>query len=1234
MSMRSQKRIKTKLRNPSFYSKMGLLVLSSSLTFSVNAGNSWLSRSVVKEQPQQQKQKIKYAYSTSSAVTKRSAASVDSSLTTFDITVSLHNSPAGDDDASTTGNDEQTKYEEILGHFADAICEQSNGAHKLAKVSLFKNSNHQSKADIVWNDKEWPRAHPSGFGANGMHIFFGDVFPGGSGGADYDMLANPIAAGYTLGHEWGHYTYGVFDEYKGNDPLTKSDRSPQNTDIGPTPSIMHSQWRAVNGDAKWLNHSTSNNIGDTARTAQGRVYGKSAWDVLVQDTKDDPKSGAKTAQPSRTRYTALSSVAPDATDSWVKEELPAGQTDCRDELNIVWVAGNLDIDILIDRSGSMRGNAIINARQAAKLLVDATSEGDAALGVDSFSSSHRVDSAFQAIPTSGSTVKTSIKNIIDNINASGGTALYDGALGGLNSLQSYQTANNSNSPGVVFILADGDDNSSSSNLSSTVAAYQAANIPIFSFGYGSASPTGPLLSLANSTGGRYFSSPTTLAEITNSFLQANAVASNSQNLLASSFALPTTGSSISTFIDDGIKDSNLFISWAGSINNITITALDPSSTPRPEVVFDCTALSTGVSCTAKLDEALLDLHGRGEWTIQYVNNLASDIDVDMNVIGEPSDSGAFTVSVDGTTGSEVTYPAPFIVTAAITKGNMVTGVNIVGTLTAPNNTETHFDLYDDGTNGDAIASDGIYSAILPYQTNGTYQVAVDVDNSNNTAAFTSTGILTPTEDGTQPAIPVLPAINENFFRVVKASLVVSGVPFSDGDDSTGFATGITADNSPIDSVINTAGDIDYYLLNGIDLASDLVVRVTDMSLGMLPKVTVYENDGSTEVITDALLAANISQTGYFYIVIPAAQLQSGMYISIEHEDTAVAQGGYQLSAGQALTTDVPPNISPTANDDSESLRAGAQVQIDLLANDSDADGDALTLTSVDSSATTGTVTIGTGGVVTYDTGTAYNTLGAGITVNDTFTYIVSDGNGGFTQANVTVSVLGNTPPTTVDDSATVQAGDMIQINVLTNDSDADGDTLTIDSVDTSATTGTVTIDTGGLITFDTSTAFDNLASGTTVIDTYTYTVSDGFGGMTTATVSITVKANTSPVATADTATVSEDATVTISVLTNDTDAEMHTLTVSSTDSSGLKGTLTGNDTLTYDPNGQFDSLNSGETATETFTYIVSDERGATSTGTVTVTITGVDDKKSSSGGGSFGWWTLAILLVGLRRLRN
>ena len=101
--------------------------------------------------------------------------------------------------------------------------------------------------------------------------------------------------------------------------------------------------------------------------------------------------------------------------------------------------------------------------------------------------------------------------------------------------------------------------------------------------------------------------------------------------------------------------------------------------------------------------------------------------------------------------------------------------------------------------------------------------------------------------------------------------------------------------------------------------------------------------------------------------------------------------------------------------------------------------------------------------------------------------------------------------------------------------------------------------------------------------------------------------NEMPVANDDTATTDEDNSVTINVLANDTDEDGDTLTIT-----GISGSPTGSvtidgDNIIYNPNGQFESLNAGETATNTFTYTVSDGNGLNDTATVTVTINGIDE---------------------------
>lgn len=124
----------------------------------------------------------------------------------------------------------------------------------------------------------------------------------------------------------------------------------------------------------------------------------------------------------------------------------------------------------------------------------------------------------------------------------------------------------------------------------------------------------------------------------------------------------------------------------------------------------------------------------------------------------------------------------------------------------------------------------------------------------------------------------------------------------------------------------------------------------------------------------------------------------------------VGQEWYDEQAEQASATDVtvnpgaatdidedlPPNLAPVANDDAVSTGVGATVRINVLANDSDADGDLLTVTGV-GDPSNGAATVNPDDTVTYDPDGCF--VGT-----DTFTYTISDGLGGTDTALVTVRV--------------------------------------------------------------------------------------------------------------------------------------------------------------------------------------------------------------------------------------
>ena len=181
------------------------------------------------------------------------------------------------------------------------------------------------------------------------------------------------------------------------------------------------------------------------------------------------------------------------------------------------------------------------------------------------------------------------------------------------------------------------------------------------------------------------------------------------------------------------------------------------------------------------------------------------------------------------------------------------------------------------------------------------------------------------------------------------------------------------------------------------------------------------------------------------------------------------------------------NDPPMAQMDSEITDENMPVTIPVLANDSDPDGDRLTVESV-TQPSNGTVT-NNGTDVTYTPYPDFNGM-------DTFTYTVSDGNGGTDTTMVMVAVaVVNGPPVAQEDSGITDEDVAVTIRVLANDSDPDGDRLTVESV-RQPLNGTVR-NNGTDVTYTPYPDFNGT-------DTFTYTVSDGNGGTDSATVTVDV----------------------------------------------------------------------------------------------------------------------------------
>ncbi len=610
------------------------------------------------------------------------------SPTVFDVTISLYNDPSGDNDPSIEkGSEQQTAYEKIVRSWADGVCEASGGSHKLGTVRLFRRGAFAS-ADVVWNEREHPRASPSGFGVPGGHIVFGDVFPDGQGpGQDLKLLDDPATSGSTLAHQWEVYVDGK--ESHGADGLS---------------------------------------------------------------------------------------------------ELLDGS--CRSELEIEWMDGDdLELELVIDRSRSMEGVPLEAAKAAAKTVVDAVPADRTVLGVASFDDQVRQDVPMTSI--FGSVQRTSFKQTIGGISSGGESAVFDAASQALTVLQDYREVSKTRANRAVFLLTDGLDNSSGESKSSVTEEYRAAGVPLITFGYGDFAPDGVLRKLADDTGGLFFSSAKNFSEIQSAFLSALSSVSSMVTLKSFSASIParSQGELTSYLADHTLKSQVLLASYEGPYYAVLLGTL-------------CQSVDGTSSCLEQNE-----LYGAtGARSFSAYNNSDAPVVVSGTVYAIPLIGRTYDLVAASASGSTVTYPEPIVLTATVSQGVRITGVNVVAIITHPKGAVETVALHDDGRDGDAVAGDGIYSLVLGYDADGTYGITVRADNAAGTASFARQGYVSALDvNGHEPPPAPQVLVSEKFQREARIQVAVSGLAASGDDDHANVPTGtpLPADNTKI------AGRIDF-----------------------------------------------------------------------------------------------------------------------------------------------------------------------------------------------------------------------------------------------------------------------------------------------------------------------------------------------------------------------------------------------------------------------------------------
>ncbi|WP_318489930.1 retention module-containing protein, partial [Photobacterium leiognathi] len=680
---------------------------------------------------------------------------------------------------------------------------------------------------------------------------------------------------------------------------------------------------------------------------------------------------------------------------------------------------------------------------------------------------------------------------------------------------------------------------------------------------------------------------------------------------------------------------------------------------------------TGGEQTVVVDNGKIVIAHDGGMTFVPSDNYHGDVTVPYTITdGDKTATSTVTIHVTPINDAPVANPDSFTtnedtsITVNLTNndsdvdGDTVTIKEINGTPVTPGHEQTI--VVDNGKI--VIADDGGMTFIPSDNYHGDVTVPYTITDGDKTATSTVTIHVTPINDApvanpdsftTDEDTPITVDLTKNDRDVDGDTVTIKEI---NGTSLTGGEQTVVVDNGKIvighdggmtfvpNKDYNGTVDVNYTITDGDKSASSTatihVTPVNDAPVANPDSFTTDEDMSITVDLTkndsdvdgDKLTVKEINGTpltgGEQTIVVDNGKIViahdgSTTFIPSDnyHGDVTVP---YTITDGDKSATSTvtihvtPVNDAPIANPDSFTTDEDTSITVDLIKNDSDVDGDKLTIKEINGTPVTPgheqTIVVDNGKIVIADDGGMTFIPSDNYHGDVTVPYTITDGDKSAT-STVTIHVTPiNDAPVANPDSFTTDEDTSITVDLIKNDSDIDGDKLTVKEINGTSLTGgeqTVGVDNGKIVIADDGGMIfipsDNYHGDVTV----PYTITDG-DKTATSTVTIHVTpVNDAPVANPDSFTTDEDTSIMVDLTKNDSDIDGDKLTVKEINGTSLTG---GEQTVVVD-HGKIVIADDGSTTfvpgdnyhgDVTVPYTITDG-DKTATSTVTIHVTPVND---------------------------